>query len=305
MKINGVDVSRLVTDLTWSGDKSQAARKLVVELIQDDRDERLPQIDFDNNYSIETAFFAGNIYEIERDRAKSTVKLTCFDELFRLNRNKVTKKYAEATAEEIGREMCSLMGIEAGEMAETGEKVTFIANNKTYYQIIMMGYGEAHKKNERQYQCVMDGRKLNVVEKGSLCGVELDSAKNMTESIYRESIAELVNKVIITDSEGNQIGEAIEDIESQEKYGRYQVLYKEQKDKNTAEEGKNLLKKPKREGYVTALGDIRAKAGYSLIIKDALFKGQFWIETDTHHFKDGYHEMRLKLEFENKMAEEK
>ena len=36
-----------------------------------------------------------------------------------------------------------------------------------------------------------------------------------------------------------------------------------------------------------------------------LFDGKFWVKSDTHTFTDGKHEMKLELEFENIMNEEK
>ena len=39
--------------------------------------------------------------------------------------------------------------LKVGNLAETGEKITFIANNKSGYQIILMAYTEAAKKTNK------------------------------------------------------------------------------------------------------------------------------------------------------------
>ena len=194
------------------------------------------------------------------------------------------------------------MGIATGDIAKTGEKVTFIANNRSAYQIIMGAYTESHKKNNKHYQCIMKGEKLCVIEKGELCGVVLDSTVDLTDSIYKENIEGIVNRVKVVDDSGNG-ADTIDDEESQQKYGIViQTVYKQEKDKDAAEEAADLFKKPEREGIVTSCkGDYRAMAGYSLIISDSLFDGQFYIKSDTHTFKDGWHEMKLNLEFENIM----
>lgn len=306
----GRDVTHLVSGATWSGDKTQAARKLEVTLIQDDRDKKIPVLDIDCGYTVQgfdeadNLVFQGNIYDLERDRAKSTVKIICYDNLYVLNRSKTTKKFTDALPEEIASQICGEMGINVGEIAQTGTPVSFIANSKTGYQIILGAYTEAHKKNEKIYQLVMQGDKLNVIEKGTLIEFELDARRNMTESVYRESITELINRVLIVDDKGLTL-DAIDDSESQQKYSRFQTIYKEQKDKDTQEGAKDLLTKPKREGNVTALGNYTCVTGYSLMIKDSLFTGQFWIKSDHHTFKDDQHEMKLQLEFENLMQEEK
>ena len=308
--ISTQDISHLITSCTWSGDKTQAARKLEVTFIQDDRDALLPVVDVDNGYTVYggddegNVVFVGNIYELERDRKNSTVKIVAFDNLFILNKSKTTKKFKDALPEEIAAQICGEMGILTGDIVSTGEKVSFIANDKTGYQIIMAAYTEAHKKNEKQYQCIMVGNRLSVIEKGTLLDFELDSTKNMTESIYKESIENLVNRVMVVDDAGNG-GEIISDDESIGKYSMIQVIYRQNKEKDTATEAKALFKKPEREGNVTALGSYEVVTGYSIAVRDSLFNGQFWIKSDVHTFKGGIHEMKLTLEFENLMSEEK
>lgn len=308
--ISNQDISHLMTSCTWSGDRTQAARKLQVEFVQDDRDALLPVVDIDNGMTVYggddegNVVFVGNIYNFERDRKKSAVEFTAFDNLFILNKSKTTKKFTDALPEEIAAQICGEMGILTGDIVTTGEKVSFIANDKTGYQIIMAAYTEASKKNNKKYQCLMNLNRLDVIEKGTLLDFELDSAKNMTESIYKESIEDLVNRVMVVDEAGNG-GEIISDDESIGKYSMIQVIYRQNKEKDTATEAKALFKKPEREGQITALGDYSVISGYSVAVRDTLFKGQFWVKSDVHTFKEGIHEMKLTLEFENLMSEEK
>ena len=303
------DISNLIKSVTWSGDKSQAARKLEFTIVQDDRDANIPVVEFASGNRIYggdddgNPVFIGKIYEIEKDRAKGEVHIICYDNLFVLNKSKTSHKYSNALPEDIAAEICKEMGITAGNIAKTGVQVSFIANSKTGYQIIQGAYTEAHKKNEKVYQCIMNGETLDVIEKGELCGMILDSTANMTDSIYKESIENIVNQVLVVDDSGNGT-DTIKDEESQSEYGvAIQAVYKYEKDKDAAEEAKDLFKKVEREGQITALGDYRCKSGYSLIINDANFKGSFWIKSDTHTFKGGFHEMKLTLEFENLMDE--
>ena len=310
VKDSAIDLTPILTSCTWSGDRTQAARKLEFSFVQDDRDENIPVVDIDSGYVVFGAdedgniVFTGNVYQLEKDRAKSSVKVVSYDQLFILNKSKTTRKYTDALPEDVAREICNEMGITAGNIAETGEKVSFIANNKTGYQIIMSAYTEAKKKNEKLYQCLMNGDRLDVVEKGTLIeGVSLDSENNMTDSIYRESIEDIINRVIITDDTGNNV--TYVDDESIGKYPRIQTVYKEDKTQDTQREAKDLFKKPEREGSVTVLGNYNLISGYSVVVKDSLFTGQFWIKSDVHTFKDGIHMTKLTLEFENLMSEEK
>jgi len=307
--ISNTDISHLLMACTWSGSREQAARKLDFTFIQDDRDALIPGVEVDNGMTVYggdeegNVVFVGNIYNLERDRKNSTVKIVAFDNLFVLNKSKTTRKFTDALPEEITAQVCAEMGILTGDIVSTGEKVSFIANSKTGYQIIMAAYTEASKKNNKKYQCLMNKNRLDVIEKGTLLDFELDSAKNMSESIYKESIENIVNRVMVVDEAGNG-GEIISDDESIGKYSMVQAVYRQNKEKDTATEAKALFKKPEREGQITALGDYSVISGYSVTIRDTFFKGQFWVKSDTHTFKNGVHEMKLTLEFENLMSEE-
>ena len=191
-----------------------------------------------------------------------------------------------------------------GNFAKTGIPVSFVAVNKTGYQMIMAAYTEASKKDKKKYHPIMNGAKLDVVEKGTLIeDFEANSVKNMTDSRYKKSIEQIINKVLIVDEQGNPT-ETISEDEEISKYSAFQEIYKVDPNKDTQTEARKLLKKPEESGSIIVLGDYRVKAPYSIKVKDSLFTGKFWIKSDTHTFIDGKHEMNLELEFENIMNEE-
>mgnify|MGYP000869833282 FL=1 len=311
VKIMQTDISHLLTSCTWSGSRLNVARQLEFSFVQDDRDPNIPVIDVDNGYTCYgyddagNLVFEGNIYSIERDRAKSSVRITAFDHLYVLAKSKTTRKFDNITPEDITRRVCAELGVLVGDIAETGIAVSFIANAKTGYQIIQGAYTEAAKVTEKKYHPVMNGAKLDVIEKGTLIeGYTADSAVNMEDSVYKESIENLIDQILVVDEEGNRV-DYVRNDEHIKKYSMFQEVYKTDPNKDTQTEAKALLTKPERSGYITALGDYRVKSSYSITVKDSLFKGQFWVKADTHTFADGKHEMKLELEFENLMNEEK
>ena len=305
------DVTNLVTSLKWSGSRLQVSRKLEFTLMQDKRDKHIPVIRVDCGYTVifyddaGNNVFEGNIYDLERNRAESRIKIVAYDHLIVMTHSKTTRKFTDVLPEEITRQLCRELGVIEGNITETGVKVSFTANNKTGFEIIMMAYTEAHKKNEKLYHLVMEGPKLNVIEKGSLIdGLVLDSTKNMINSVYKKSIESLINQVCVVDEQGNIVSYEKDD-ESIEANSMFQVTYKIDPNKDTAKEVKALLEKnkPQKSGNIIALGDYRALSSYSITLKDELFTGQFYIKQDTHTFEDGKHEMNLELEFENLMNE--
>ena len=303
------DISRLVRDVTWSGSRIDVARKLEVNFTQDDRDPQCPAVDFDNGYTVIAfnddgeEFFQGNIYRYKRSRADGNVHLVCFDNLHVLKVSKMTMAYQEAYPEDIAVEVCSLMGVMTGDIAVTGAKVSFIANEKTGYQIIMMAYTEASKETGKLYHPVMNGTQLDIIEKGTLIeDFILDSRVNMINSEYEESIEKLINQVALLDEKGSVTGYEMQ-LDSILKYSAFQTTLRTDPNKDMQKEIQSVFEKNKieRSGYITAIGDFRAVSSYSIQVTDGLFNGQFWIKQDTHTFKNGQHEMKLELEFENEM----
>lgn len=307
------DITHLVNSATWSGSRIQAARKLEFSYTQDPRDPNFPVYALNIGETVKAYSedgdlqFVGNIYATERKTSASMITVTCYDNLFVLSKSKTTRKFTNMTAEDITKAVCKEMGIKVGNLAETKEKMTFIANNKSGYQIIVMAYTEASKKTGKKYQTMMEGDELDVIEKGSLIeGLVIDQYRNITDSSYKESIENMVNKVMVTDDKGNLIRYESND-DHIKRYSMIQEVYKESKNKNTAEEVKAIFKGPERSGTIDCLGDYDALSSYSIEIRDiiAQLSGKFWIKSDTHTFQNGQHTMKLEIEFENIMTEEK
>ena len=364
------DISKLVTDITWSGSRLQAARKLVFNYVQDDRDPNVPVLSInvgetvfgckeptiDNSlvpqrensdnaaktggetqerpFKDEDIVFRGNVFGVENDRQASRIKITAYDNLFILNKSKTTRKFTNMLPEDIATSICKEMGIKPGDFAKTNIPVTFIADRKSGYEIIMMAYTEAAKKQKKttssssavpkregsddvaktdgtnddsspKYQCIMKNDQLDIILKGALLdSFAANAAVNMTNSTFKENIENMVNQIMVTDKEGNATNYIRKD-EWIKNYSMIQDVYKTDPNKDTKTEANAMLKGPERSGYITVLGDYSVVSGYSLQIKDSLWNGKFWIKSDNHKFVDGKHDMKLELEFENIMTEVK
>lgn len=109
MKIfhKGKDISTLVKKITWSGSRMQVARKLVFDYVQDDRDPNVPVLVINNGETVfgydeeNNIVFRGNVFDVEKNRQNSNVRITAFDNLFILSKSKTTKKFVNITAEDI------------------------------------------------------------------------------------------------------------------------------------------------------------------------------------------------------------
>lgn len=116
----------------------------------------------------------------------------------------------------------------------------------------------------------------------------------------------LVNRVIITNSKGNQI-KVIEDAESIQKYGLVQKVMKQSDKEDISAEAQKALVSVENSGSVSGVpNDFRADLWLFLYVQDEVsgLYGQFYIESDTHTFTNGKAQMDLTLAFENLMDEE-
>ena len=169
----------------------------------------------------------------------------------------------------------------------------------------MIAYTQAGYATGNVYMPIIANiNKLNVIKKGQYSGVVLEGTYNLEDSTYSVTSENVVNKVVITDKEGNTL-RTLDDIASMNKYGTIQKVYKTEDGKDANTEAKALFHSIDQSGDVTALGDVRAIAGYSLAVQESKsgLYGLFYIDSDSHTFSNGKHEMSLTLNFENTMDE--
>lgn len=317
------DLSPLVKGrITWEGSRLQVARRLEFSYAFEPRDPNLQQYVINLGETIYgydedgNKVFEGNVYRLERNTQQSEIQVVCYDHLFVLCRSKMTHKFTDMTAEDITKAVCAEMGVIVGTLAETGKKISFIAQEKTGYQIIMIAYTEAAKQINAAktnasdpdilFHPIMAGAALNIIKKGTLIeGWQASQFTNTENSQFKESIESLIDRVMITDEQGNVTGYQSND-EWIQKYSMFQDVYKTNPNENAQEQIKAMFHGPDCAGVLDVLGDYRVKSSYSIPITDIITQltGKFWVKSDTHTFENGIHEMRLEIEFENIMNKE-
>ncbi len=308
--VGGKDLSQLVEKVTWSGDSKQVARKLVFSVATKASDRFLPKVTINEGDTVlfkdgEKTLFGGPVFDIDKSASGNVTTYTAFDLMFYINNSDINKVFDD-TPEAITAWICSHLGVPFGGAASTGIKVYLPCLGKKAYAAIMMAYTAASRKNGKKYIPLMkNATQVSVIEKGTLCGVVLDGSYNLTEATYKTSLQKLVDRVLITDKNGNQIG-MVEDAAAQQKYGVVQRVYKQEDGKDAHTEAKALLQTIEQSGALTATSDTRAVSGYAIAVQEATtgLYGKFYIESDTHTFENGKEEMQLTLAFSNMMDEQ-
>ena len=303
------DISNVVEKVTWSGDTKQVARKLVFTVASKQSDRFLPKVSIHEGDTVrfkdgDKNLFGGLVFDIEKNASGNVTTYTALDLMFYINNSDINKVFDD-TPEAITAWICSHLGVPFGSAASTGIKVYMPCLGKKAYEAIMMGYTAASRQNGKKYIPLMQNiNQVCVIEKGALCGAVLDGGYNLTEASYKTSLQKLVDRVLITDKDGNQIG-MVENTEAQKKYGVVQRVYKQEDGKDATTEAKALLQIMEQSGAVTAISDARAVSGYAIAVQESItgLYGKFYIESDTHTFTDGKEEMQLTLAFSNMMDE--
>ena len=315
-KKEGSDGAKLLQDdyknyIEWSGSKSQVTRKLEITVVNAPYDPNIKQLNLklaETLYlysdDLKTEYFRGFIVERERSSKTGNITYTAYDLCYYTMNSKATYNFKGKTAEKITKIVCDDLKIPTGSLAKTGHSQKLIVKDKTIYDIIMSAYTQAHQVNKKLYMVTPSKGKLNVVEYGAtICTYELDEDTNITESAFKETLENMVNKVRIYDGDGKQIG-VVQNTGNQ-KYGIFQETYTKEKNKNATTTAKAKLHGIDKTATIKALGNKMMGAitgnGIAVVDKATGLKGLFWITGDTHVWEKGVHTMTLTLEFKKAM----
>lgn len=303
------DFTDVVSTITWSGSREQAARSLSFDVLNDPLDPGVDKINiragdrvsmYDDNNNL---VFIGNATNHKSKSEVGTKEYRAIDDLNFLLRNKGTFKFKNTTAEYIAKFICHQCGIPAGSIKKTSYRIKkMIFVEKEHYNVILAAYTKAKKYTGKKYFLKMNGTKLEVVELGTLVSdFILREDERIISSEYEESTDEVVNKVNIYDSKNKKIG-TLKRASSIKKYGTYSDAVTVEKGKGTAE-AKALLHDTTKTATLEAIGDIRCISGKAIMIKDSAtgLIGKYYISHDEHTFQGGVHQMSLDLEFSNIM----
>jgi len=305
--VGAKDISQLVSSLTWSGDIGQAARKVEFSYAQGDNIQKV-NIALGNQIKVlvdDKEIFRGYVFYKEVDTENDTVRITAYDGLIYLLKNKATYNFKNVTASDIVKKIARDFGIQVGSLASASLRQKLIVEGETLYDIIMKTYTNESKHTGKKYMPLFKEGKLNIIEKGkTVVSYVLSSSESISNVTYSESLENMVNRVKIYDENGKYIGK-VENSEWIKAYGILQDVYTKEKDKNAYTVAKNMLKGIEKTLNIRALGNVDCITGMAVKVKDKAtgLTGIFYIDSDTHTFENGQHMMELTLNFQNIMDE--
>ena len=129
---------------------------------------------------------------------------------------------------------------------------------------------------------------------------------NIMSTAVTESIEKMCNSVAVYDQQGKQL-RVLEDSAAVAAYGLMRRTLTQAKGKDASKEAQALLDDGgvAQTISVECLGDVRLITGETVTLRETStgLSGLFWVDEDTHTWKNGQYVCRLTLNLRNVMSE--
>lgn len=308
-----VDVTQLVSTITWSGDYQQCARILEFGLLSSTTDKSIPIVRCELGSGVSfmqdnRELFNGYIFARQKGTEGNTIDITCYDRGIYIKRNESTYKFTNMTPETIAKRVCSDFGIPIGTLATTGIKITrnFIGVN--LYNIIQTAYTLASEQNGKKYMIRFEGANMCIIEKTITDKtLIIEGGSNLMSASTTESISNMINQVAIYNNKDVLIGTQ-KDTESIKLYGLMQSYIKQSDNEDATAKAKKLISDNGVSQKITInnLGNAANITGGTVVVREPYtgLYGLFYIDSDVHTWKNGQYYNKLVVNFKNIMDEQ-
>ncbi len=305
------DLSSMWEKLTWSGSKQSCARMAEFTLPEAETDGSLPATNIHLSdhaviYDGETCLLDGFVTQLQKSTDVGLRTIRVYDRGLAMNGNDGVFDFQNASPAEATRRICAAHGIAVGELADTGSfRLTRKFVGVSIYKIIATFYSKASEATGVQYILRFEGENFCVREISAKDEVlVLEGGRNLVRAKVTENSENIVNRVVVLDSSGNQVLTQW-DSESENTHGTRQTVLKNAADPASA--AKELLderKEPTRQISVTVLGDTSLIAGTYVTVREPHtgLQDAFAITADSHTWAGGVYSCTLTLDLKNEMV---
>lgn len=305
-----INITNAVTSVSWSGSTSQIARSVDITIVHAPNDRNITnlKINIENGdlillYENDVNIYLGQVFHTTGQVEAGSVTYNSFDFAYHLTQSTATYKFKNYTAERITKKVCKDLQIKVGYIEKTKKIISkIICEDMGIYNIIMKAYTKASKTTHKKYIVRMVGKELNVFTNGDKVSNYVISDKfNITSATYEESAENIINKVIIYNDKGKNVGE-VTNKKSIDKFGIFQATYTKEEKVNSKKAAQALLQGIEKTIAIDTLdGNLECIAGNGVKVHDKAtgLNALFWIESDTHKWENGIHTMSLELSYKN------
>lgn len=296
--IDGVEIKTVLDGVQWSGAKDIVTRQLSFGFLFNPLKKDIPFYKVSVGSRVEwkennKTLFLGYVEEMPYNTDEDTITLTCQDLMTRLVRSTFIGRM-KGTLNELANNICGTFGIKNGINSDSTHVHNIVSTGDlTYYDVLKTACDTVFDR----YTLYMNGDTLSLA---------IDDVKdifqigyNIRSSSFKQSMADMVTKVIIIDNEGKVL-DAVEDKENLQKFGLFQSTYNYNTDvKNNLAEAQKVLKGVSNEGSIVVNNNNDCISGSLIKIIEPVngFNGIFEIQTDNHTINTNNSEMTLEVKY--------
>lgn len=308
------DVTKLLPTYTWSGEVKTLARRLDFSMAVSETAGRLPRVEVPVGSVARlltdegTPLFSGYVVQRKKNTEGTVLTHRCLDRGLYLAQNSGWYTVKGETPEGAVRRVCGDFGIPVASLAATGVKVSRKLPGVALSKIVSTLYGLAAERTGKKYLARFTGAgALEVVEKSETPNGPVVAARcNLMGASVTESMEKMCNSVAIYNEYGKVL-RVVEDADAVSLYGLMRQALTQKKE-DVGEKAAALLEDGglSQTIEVESLGDTRLVSGTTVTMRDnsAGLTGVFWIDSDTHTWKNGLHVCRLGLNLRNVMDDQ-
>ena len=314
----GYDVTQLVEQVKWKGRKGSSSRTLNVTLIDDDGYKHArSEIDVEQGHQClfsynGTELFRGIIMTQTQSNRKK-LQFTAYDNGIYLANNKDTFTYENKTASDVFRDCCTRFGLPMGEVAKCSYKIPELTKSKTTaFDAIADALSLDFDATGIRHYVSSDRGKISLLtRRENIMQWVIEVGQNLSSYSYTRSIEDIKTRVKLVSKEGTTLAEK-SNAALEKKLGVFQEIDRPDESLTTAQINDLIASildeksTPERTLDVEAMGiaEVISGIGVYIIIPELGLSRTFYVDEDTHTFKDNLHTMSLKLNYANDLAKE-
>lgn len=301
------DVTQLVQSMAWSGSLRQTARQLTVRLaVPGDGSVEPPDLAEGAALVLQGEggpLFTGQVVTASASTRSQTADLSALDGGRFLAGNEGWYRFDGVTAEGAAGAATADFGVPVGRLAVTGVPLRRKFPGVALDKIISTMYTLAGEQTGRRYLLRFSGAgALEVVEKAETAGLEIVQTMGVSNSW---SVTNLCNSAAIYTKEGRLIRK-VEDGASQALNGRLEhAITQRDREDAGAEAQAWLADHGLQQNLTVEVLDppVTLITGETVVLRDtgSGVSGLFWVDGDTHTWKDKIHTGTFKLNFRSLM----
>lgn len=292
-------------DIKWESERTGSPSKLTFTVIKDGIID-FQEGNFVKMYVDGIGKFFGFVFTKQRNK-DGTIKVTAYDQL-RYFKNKDTYIYKNKTAAALLKMIVKDFKLKWGVIEDTKYNISKkIEDNKTLFDIVQNAIDETTRTTKRMFVLYDDfgkitlknieSMKLNLIIDDETAG-DYDYTSSIDKQTYNK-----IKLVYENEKTGKRDVYIAQDSRNMNRWGILQYFGTLKKQDHGKQKADALLelynKKTRNLSIKNALGDIRVRAGNSIIVNlnigDIIVQNYMLVEKCIHTFKDNEHTMDLTL----------